>query len=199
MGRLEPLSRERMNDEQREVHDQIASRRARVPEGQSVYRAPPSDADALGGPYEPWLRNPELARRLVALGGTLRFQTSLPARLTELAILVIGREWSAQFEWWAHEPFALRAGVAPETVEAIKQRRTPPFEKADEQAVYAFARELLENRRVGDDAYRALRDQVGEAGVVELVALLGYYTLVSMTLDVFEVDLPGGAAAPLAE
>ena len=201
MSRLEPLVPERMSPEQRDAKRALVEARSRVPDTrpEGVYEPPDwSDDRPLGGPFDPWLRSPELARRLVALGGVLRFGTSLPARLTELAILLVGRRWTAQFEWYAHEPMARRAGVPPEAIDAIREGRPPPLEAEDERAVHAFAVELLERKRVSDAAYARLVEAVGEPGAVELVALLGYYTLVSMTLNVFEVPIPPDAT-PLPE
>ncbi len=147
---------------------------------------------SVRGPFVPWLNSPELARRAQRLGEFARFHTSLPERLKELAILCTARHWAAQFEWWAHAPLALEAGVAQAVVDAIAANETPDFAAADEAAVYAFCRELYTTRRVSDATYRAVADHVGDQGAVELVGVLGYYALVSMTLNVFEVAPPGG-------
>jgi 4-carboxymuconolactone decarboxylase len=114
-------------------------------------------------------------------------------------VLVIAREWSAQFEWWAHARLARRAGVAPEISAAIHERRDPPFQDAEERLVYRFARELIDTRRVTDATYRTAVDQLGEAGVTELTALLGYYTLVSLLLNTFAVPVPEGVDPPFLE
>ncbi len=199
MSRLEPLTRDRMDEEQRATFDSIVESRSRVPKrGEGVYEPmQPRPEGPLGGPFDPWLRSPRVADRLVAIGGALRFQTSLPARLIELAILVTARAYTAQYEWYAHERFAHRAGIEPEIIDAIKRGEAPSFEKEDDAAVYAFATELHAVRRVSDAIYARAREQIGERGVVELTALLGYYALVSMTLNTFEVELPSGAEPPL--
>jgi 4-carboxymuconolactone decarboxylase len=168
---------------QRAVHDAIAS----GPRGK------------VEGPLRVWLQSPELAERAQALGAFCRFGTSLHPRLSELAILVTGAHWRAGFEWHAHAPIALKAGLAPEIVEAIRVGRTPTFADADEQAVHAFARELIETRRVSDATYRAAEARLGKRGLVELVGILGYYGLISMTINAFEVPIPGDSTGPFAD
>lgn len=147
---------------------------------------------SIRGPFVPWLHSPELARRAQRLGEFARFHTTLPERLKELAVLCTARHWAAQFEWWAHAPLAIKAGLPEAVVEAIAHDRPPAFEAADEAAVYAFAQELYATRRISDATYRAVEDLVGARGAVELVGVLGYYALVSMTLNVFEVPAPDG-------
>ncbi|MEQ8699371.1 MAG: carboxymuconolactone decarboxylase family protein [Bauldia litoralis] len=147
---------------------------------------------SIRGPFVPWLNSPELAGRAQRLGEFARYHTSLPERLKELAILVTARHWAAQFEWWAHAPLAIDAGLAESVVAAIADHQTPDFVAEDEAAIYAFCSELYTNRRVSDATYRAVAAHVGDKGAVELVGVLGYYALVSMTLNVFEVEVPGG-------
>ena len=131
----------------------------------------------------------------------MRFSTSLPKRLKELAILVTARHWNAQFEWHAHEPEALDGGLDPEIIAAIRARRRPDFApdlaKADEELVYEVSRALHEAHHIDDALYARAVETLGEDGTVELVGLLGYYTLVSMTLNAFDVPLPDGVAPPL--
>jgi 4-carboxymuconolactone decarboxylase len=185
-----------MDAEQREAYDEILARRSRVPERPAhaeVYEAPKSPTGDLVGPYNAWLRNPGLARRLVALGGDLRFRTSLSPRTTELVILITARRWTARFEWYAHERFARRAGIEPEIIEAIKLRKRPSFERPGDETVYDFCTELLETHEVSDARYDAALEHLGEPGVVELVTLLGFYGAVSMTLNTFRVPVPADA------
>ena len=144
------------------------------------------------------LHAPAIGDPVQNLGGTLRFGTSLPRNLLELAILTVGAEWRAQFEFWAHARMAREAGIAGEVVAAIRDGQEPSLE-GDEVAVYAFCRELLDSKRVSDQRYASVVDIVGRQGAVELVSLLGYYTLVSMLLDTFQVPLPPGTEAPFAE
>lgn len=200
MARLDPLPPERMSAEQRSAYDRIVSSRSRPTPNEAVYSGlRPTPGARLGGPFEPWLRNPVLAEQLVAVGGTLRFGTTLPARLTELAILTVGRSWSAQFEFWAHERFARRAGVPGAVIDAIKARKRPAFDEPADEAVYDFASEMISAHRVGDATYASVRKELGERGVVELAVLLGYYSLVSLTLNAFEVPLPEGVEPPLRD
>lgn len=203
MSRLPRLTPERMDDAQREAFEELRARRSRVPrEGPhaEVYAARDgAGSDGVpSGPFNAWLHSPEIGRTLIRLGGYLRFRSSIPPRLTELAILASARKWTAQFEWYAHARFARRAGVPDEVIEAIRRRERPAFERADDEAVYAFATELLDTHGAGDAAYREVRKHLGERGVVELVALLGYYGLVSMTLNAFQEPLPDGVEPPLA-
>ena len=157
-----------------------------------------SAAAPVGGPFNVWLRNADLADHLQKLGGHVRFKSSLPARLNELAILVTARHWSAQYEWFAHHKLALAAGLDPRVAEDIALGRRPANMQADEAAVYDFSHELHSLRKVGDAAYKAALAHFGETGVVDLIAVNGYYTIVSMTLNVDGTPLPGGAAPPLA-
>lgn len=165
---------------QRKVHDAIVA----GPRGRVV------------GPLRVWLMSPELAERAQELGAFCRYGTSLSPRLSELAILVTGAFWQAGFEWHAHAPIALKAGIAADAIEAIRLGREPKFAREDEQAVYQFSRELWTRRRVSDTAYQRLAALLGANTVVELVAILGYYGLISMTINAFEVPLPEGADQP---
>ena len=171
---------EELTPAQRQVHDAIVA----GPRGRVV------------GPLRVWLLSPELAERAQELGAFCRFRTRLPPRLSELAILVTGAFWQAGFEWHAHAPIALAAGVPADAIEAIRLGREPKFARADEQAVYAFSRELWTRRRVSDATYRRIADLLGNETVIELVGILGYYGLISMTINAFEVPLPQGADQP---
>lgn len=181
MARIEILSREEMNEEQGRIADEIAA----GPRG------------AVRGPFQPWLRSPTLADRAQKLGAFCRFDTSLEARLSELAILVTARHWTAQYEWYAHAPIALEAGLAEAIIEAIRTRRTPEFSHPDEALVYRFASEYYASHRIDAATYAEAVQRFGEHGVVELVGIMGYYGLVAMTLNVFELDLPEGVSPPL--
>ena len=165
---------------QRRVHDAIVA----GPRGHVV------------GPLRVWLLSPELAERAQELGAFCRYRTSLPPRLSELAILVTGAFWKAGFEWNAHAPIAVKAGVPADAVEAIRVGKEPAFANADERAVYEFSRELWTERRVSDATYKRASVLLGTEPVVELVGILGYYGLISMTINVFEVPLPKDAAQP---
>lgn len=149
-------------------------------------------------PLIAWLNSPELASRAQKFGEFARYQTSLPRRLSELAILMTGRFWNAQYEWSVHKPEALKAGLSAGVVEDIAKHRTPQFENADEKAVYEFVQNLLERHVVTDDVYQAAMAALGSRGVVELVGILGYYALISMTICAFEIENPPGMAPELA-
>lgn len=150
------------------------------------------------GPLRVWLQSAELADRAQALGAFCRYGTSLPPRLSELAILVTGAFWKAGFEWAVHAPIAVRAGLSEEVVEALRKGKRPDFAEEDAAAVYDFSRELHENHRVSDATYRRACEILSPRTVVELVSLLGYYTLISMTINAFDVPLPEGVSDPFA-
>ena len=148
------------------------------------------------GPLLAWLHSPALAERAQALGAFCRYGTSLPPRLSELAILTTGAHWQAGFEWHVHAPLALAAGLDPAAVEVLRTGGTPHFEAEDEQAVWRFAHHLLQDREVPEATYRTVEGLLGAQATVELVGLLGYYGLISMTIKAFGVPLPEGAAEP---
>jgi 4-carboxymuconolactone decarboxylase len=152
---------------------------------------------SMGGPFNAWLRSPELADRLQAVGEQVRFRSSLPARLNEFAILITAREWDADYEWYAHYPLALKAGLKPEVAADLAQGRRPRGMAADEAAVYDFMAELRRTRRVSDARYAAVQQQFGDQGVIDLVGLSGYYDLVSMTLNTAQVRPPEAGPLPL--
>ncbi len=148
-------------------------------------------------PMVAWLQNPELASRGQKLGELLRYQTTLEPRLSELAILVCGRHWTSHHEWTAHKREGLKAGMDPEVIAAIAARRTPSLRDAREQAVYDVSTTLLSTGRVPKPLYEAGVAALGERGMVELVGILGYYCLVALTLNTFELGIPGSIAPEL--
>lgn len=151
------------------------------------------DADGhLVGPFNAWLHVPKIGRRLSSLGAHLRFSTSIERRLSEVAICTVGAHWHSEFEFWAHAPMALEHGVDESVVEAMRAGEVPAFDRDDERVVYAVATQLLNDRRVTDEVYAEAERLLGEAGMVELVTLIGYYCLISMLLNLFEVPLPPG-------
>jgi len=174
MTRIADLDRDSMTPAQRGVYDTIA-------------RGP---RKGVRGPLAVWLHRPELAQNAQALGRYCRYETLLPARLSELAILVIARAWRAEYEWYVHKPIALKAGLSPQVVEAIRSHAVPVFDHRAEAAIYEFLMELHRTRAVSDAVYAEAVAQLGEPGVVDLVGLAGYYTLISMTINAFQVALP---------
>jgi 4-carboxymuconolactone decarboxylase len=149
----------------------------------------------LIGPFNAFVHAPGVGRRLSSLGRVLRFETSIERRLSEVAIITVGARWKAEFEWWAHARMAREHGVPGEVVDAIALGEDPPFVADDERVVYAVARQLTAVGHLDQSAFAAAQRLLGDAGVVELVSLCGYYTLVSFLLNAFTVPLPEGAAA----
>ena len=147
----------------------------------------------LIGPFNAFVHAPGVGRRLASLGHVVRFETSIERRLAEVAIITVGARWKAEFEWWAHARMAREHGVAAEVVDAIGRGEEPPLQDDDERAVYAVARQLADHGQVEPGAYAAARRLLGDAGLVELVSLCGYYTLVSFLLNAFTVPLPPDA------
>jgi 4-carboxymuconolactone decarboxylase len=179
--RFKPLTPEEMSEAQRKVYQEIAG----GPRG------------GVRGPFNALLRSPELADRAQKMGEYIRFNTSLPPRLSELAILVTARYWSSQYEWHAHHPFALKGGLPAQVAADLAQGRKPAGMNDDEAAVYDFCTELHERKTVSDATYKRALERFGERGVVDLVGVSGYYTLVSMVLNVARHPLPEGASPPL--
>ncbi len=174
-ARFPPIPREQLDDAQRAVFDAIAS----GPRGGVV------------GPFNVLLRAPAaISDAAQRLGAGLRFTGALNDRLREIAILTVSRRWSAQFEWFAHHPIAVTAGVDPAPLERLRQGGDPGFTDATEQLVWRLSRAVLDRGRLDDAEFAAGRDALGEAQLVELLTVLGYYTLLSFILNVGEVAVP---------
>jgi len=178
--RFLPLSAEQMTPEQKAIADAIVTSRG-----------------SLNGPFHAWLRDPALADRLQKLGEQIRFHSSLPAKLNEFAILITARHWTAQLEWFAHYPLALKAGLDPAIAADLAAGERPRDMPDDLAAVYDFSTQLHATGNVSDTVYDAAVKKFGEKGVIDLIAVNGYYDLVSMTLNVAHVALPAGTAPPL--
>jgi 4-carboxymuconolactone decarboxylase len=183
--RLPTLDDNEMTDRQRQLRDAIRS----GPRGKLV----------MEGPFAAFLHAPEYGDLAQRLGAFCRFNTALPPRLSEFAILTTARFWRAQYEWFAHVPHARRAGIADATIRDLHAGRKPRQAPADELAIHDFVTELYRTRRVSDATYRRVHKLLGDAGAVELVGILGYYALISMTLNVFRMDIPASEALPFAE
>ncbi|MFM8865489.1 MAG: carboxymuconolactone decarboxylase family protein [Limnohabitans sp.] len=154
---------------------------------------------ALGGPYNALLRSPEMARRCFEFLDYLRFKTSVNKRLNELAILIQARLSNAQYEWWAHEPIARRAGLSDDVMADLRACRRPGAMQDDERLVYDFCIQLSLNHRVPDALWQEMVGQMGEQVVVDLTVLSGTYVMVSMLLNATQVGIPGGGVPPLEE
>jgi 4-carboxymuconolactone decarboxylase len=180
MSRIPDIVPEKLSAEQRRVYDAVVA----GPRGQVV------------GPLRVWVHNPGLADPAQALGAYCRYGTNLPPRLLELAILIAGAYWKAGFEWAHHAPLGIKAGLDPAAVEQIRVGGSPRFAREDEQAVYDFATELLTTRRVPPPIWDRARILLGTEALIDIVGILGYYSLISLTINAFEVPLPPGAAPP---
>lgn len=176
-ARLSDIPEDELDEAQaRAVAEAVAGTRGRVP-----------------APMRAWLANPEFARRAQSLGETLRYHTSLPARLSELAILVTARLWRSPYEWRVHSASASNAGLDATIIEAIRAGQSPATAAEDERLVIDIAIALRERERIGDELFDRAIVALGKTGLAELLGILGYYTLVSMTLNVYEIDTPDTA------
>ncbi len=176
MGRLQPIESLSLDSQQEEI---LAAIKA-GPRGE------------VRGPFPAWIRSPELADRGQKLGEYCRFNTSFEPRLAEMAIIICARYWTSQYEWYAHAPLAVKGGLDHAIVDAIAARQRPAAMQDDEAAVYDYCTELHQNKQVSDATYQRALGLFGEKGVVDLIGISGYYTLVSMTLNTFQVELPEG-------
>ena len=183
--RLPAIPEDRLTPEQRSLMSAIASG--------------PRGTFKMGGPFFCYLHSPAFGELAQKLGAYCRFGTSIAPRLTEFAILTTANLWKAHYEWVAHEPQALKAGVKPATIQALRAGREPTSAPKDERAIYAFIKEVYATRRASDRAYKAVQAHLGDAGMVELVGLLGYYAMVAMTLNVFRMPVPEGTPLPFKE
>ena len=171
MSRIPVLQQDELTAAQRDVHDRIAS----GPRG------------SVRGPLAMWLHRPDLADRAQQLGRYCRYDSSLPPRLSELAILTTARIWDAAYEWQTHLPHAQAAGLDDDIIDALAKDRMPDFQAEDEELVYLFTRELNLTRAVSDTMFDRTMACLGRDAMVDLVGLLGYYSLISMTIKAFDV------------
>ena len=192
MSRLPPLTPDRLNPEQKRVYDNISGdvRRQKARKHPII-----NDDGTLIGPFNALLYAPGIGDAVQKLGAALRFESSLPGHLRELAILMVAQRWRANYEWVAHAPIAAREGLGDAVIEVVKAGRTPDAQ-ADVLCVHRFVSELLETRRVSDETYTQTRALIGEQGLVELVSLVGYYAIISGLLNGFEVAVPEGEPLP---
>ena len=183
MSRYREISVAEMDPAQKRVHDQIvAGKRGR-----------------FGGPFELLIRAPGVCEHASPLGEYLRWGSSLPDRLSELAIITTARSLRAQYEWYAHAPLAEKAGVPTVAIEAIRTGGTPLFVAEDEKLVYRVCSEIFRTQRLSDESFNEAVAAFGERGLVEIISIIGYYTLIGNTLNVFQVPLPEGEKPPFPE
>jgi 4-carboxymuconolactone decarboxylase len=180
-GRFAPLTYDAMTPEQKKMVDSILA----------------GPRKSLDGPFNVMLRSPAMGDLAQKFGEYARFHTSLPPRLNEMAILITGRFWTAQFEWQAHRQYALKAGLSPAIVDAIASGRRPAAMQPDEEAVYNLCTEVLTTKHATDAAFQSAKEKFGERGVVDLLAVMGYYQFVSMLLNVDGYPLPPGVEPEL--
>ena len=183
MSRLKQLTREEMTPEQQRIADDIMS-------------GPRGGSTGLQGPFNAWMRSPGLCDPAQKVGAYCRFGTSLSTALSEIAILVTGRHWRSNFEFWAHVRLARKAGVAESKIEAIAAGKRPDDLSEEEAVVHDVAKELLETTRVSDANYERAKALFGEKGVVDLVGIVGYYSLVALTLNAVRQPVPEGETPP---
>ena len=164
----------------------------------SIRSGPRGSSTTIRGPFAVFLHAPAFGELAQQLGGYCRFKTAVSPRLSEFAILTTARLWRAQYEWFAHVPQAERAGVKAQTIRDLHKGRVPKAAPKDERAIYDFIQELYKTRRVSDKTFARVHALLGDAATVELVGILGYYGLISMTINAFEVPLPEGAPQPFA-
>jgi 4-carboxymuconolactone decarboxylase len=180
--RLRPLTRRDLTPEQAGVWSVVVN-------GRRGTGQPP---ESLAGPFDAWLRRPAAGHPAAVLGERLRFESSLPRDVLELAVVTVGARWQAQFEFWAHSRMASRHGIDPAVLEALREGREPVLSSPVHQAAHRFVADLVTDGHVADDVYHSAVDALSEERVVELVMLVGYYSLVCFTLNAFRVPLPAG-------
>ena len=179
--RFKPLTYRDMTPEQKKMFESLISGERR----------------GAGGPFNVLLRSPEMGDLAQKFGASMRFHSSIPPKLNELAIIITARHWTSHYEWYAHRRAAANQGLNPAFIEAIAAGKRPTGMAADEEAVYNFCTELLTNKQVSDATFQAAKDKFGERGVVDLIGVTGYYQLVSMLLNVDRYPLPDGVQAEL--
>jgi 4-carboxymuconolactone decarboxylase len=190
--RFKPIELDNLTPEQKALADAIRTGPRAALKNSGASRPGP-----LGGPFNVWLRSPGAGNIIQKLGEEIRFRSSLPSRLNEMAILITARKWTSQYEWFAHHKLALEAGLDPAIAEAIANGRRPAKMGEEERIVYDFSLELHETQGVSDATYRAALEKFGERGIMDLIAVNGFYVLVSMCLNVDRTPLPDGAPLPL--
>ena len=179
--RFKPLTYETMTPEQKAMVEHVLA----------------GERTSLDGPFNVLLRSPEMGDLAQKFGAQMRFHSSLPRKLNEFAILITGRHWTAQYEWYAHHRGALAAGLNPALIDAVAAGKRPASMQPDEEAIYNFCTELLDKKEVSDSAFQAVKDKFGERGVVDLTGVVGYYQLVSMLLNVDRYPMPEGTQPEL--
>jgi 4-carboxymuconolactone decarboxylase len=182
-NRMPPVPKDKMTEAQKKALEEVIASRG---------------AGGAEGPFVPMLRSPELMNRLQTLGEYVRFHNSIGTKLTEFVILLTARQWTQQYEYDAHQPLALKAGLNQDIISAITDGRRPTGMAADEEIVYDFCNELRQNQSISDATYTRAVSKFGEQGVIDMTGLVGYYTTLAMIMNVARSPLPEGKKAPLA-
>jgi 4-carboxymuconolactone decarboxylase len=178
--RMPEIPADKLTDAQKKAADQFMKERQRP----------------VFGPFVALERSPEVMLRAEAMGEYLRFHNVIPQKLMELAIIITARQWTQQYEWNAHDPLAIKAGLSPEIVKAVGEGRRPVGMSDDEDIVYEFCTELHRNRSVSDATYARAVARFGEQGVIELTSLAGYYTFLSMVMNTTRTQVPKDSTTP---
>jgi 4-carboxymuconolactone decarboxylase len=181
--RFAPLKPEELTPAQKAWRDELA--------------APPRNGKITNPPFRAYLRSPDLAPKLTALADYLRWHTSLPPRLSELAILITARQWTAQYEWYAHYPHAIEGGLDPQVAAAIAAGKRPEAMRDDETALYDLVTSLYHEKKVSDAVYKAALEKFGERGIMDIIGIIGFYDITSMTLITMQGGVPEGKTPPL--
>ena len=177
---MPPIPKAQWTDAQKKAAVEFAAMR-----GQEVF-----------GPFAVMLRSPEVMLRAAAMGDYMRYRTSLPPALNELIILIVARHWSQQFEWYIHQPMALKAGLSPQIVAAVSKGRRPETLSSDEAIVYDFATELLRLQNVSDSTYAKAAGRFAEHGVIDMIGVAGYYSFLSMMMNTARTAVPDDSEVP---
>jgi 4-carboxymuconolactone decarboxylase len=180
MSRFVPIARENLSPAQTEVYNSISA----------------GARGGVRGPFHVLLKSPELAKRVEQLGVYTRFQCKVPERLRELGITIVARHWKADYEWHAHAGLALKQGIPPDVMEAVGAGRRPEFTEEPDEIAYDYVSELLASGQVSDEVFQRARALLGEEGLVDLTGLVGYYTLLALQLNSFQVPVPDGSQIP---
>ena len=196
MSRLPELEGERLNASQRSLFDAITGGKRSTGPGRLPFITP---RGGLRGPFNALLHAPQVGDPVQRLGERLRFDGILSARQREIGVLCVASHWRAGYEWWAHARIASECGLSDAIIEAIRQRARPPLDQPDELLVHDYSRALLDDHLVPDKLYQDTVAALGEEALVELVVLLGYYSLISMILVSFDVTIPDGDVPPFDE
>jgi 4-carboxymuconolactone decarboxylase len=179
--RMPPIAADKLTDAQKKAAEAFA-------EGRGY---------AVRGPFVPLIRSPEVMLRAKAMGDYLRFKSTLGPRLNEMVILITAREWTQQYEWHAHLPFALKEGLRREIADAIAEGHRPAGMAEDEEIAYDMATEILRQKRVSDPTYRRALARFGEQGVIDLLGVVGYYNFLAIVMNATRTGMPEGVAEPL--